>query len=69
MKIAASLGTSIKMEPSISLCRLTVYPIKILVDNGAPSPNPANRSSPERGFPFSGGEHAKTHQSRNPVPA
>lgn len=24
----------------------------------APSPNPANRSSPERGFPFSGGEYA-----------
>ena len=65
-----SLGTSIKMEPSISLCRLTVYPIKNLVDNGrAPSTNPSNRSSPERGFSFSGGEHAKTLEPRNPVPA
>ena len=42
MKIAASLGTSTKMEPSISLCRLTAYHIKNLVDNGlAPYPNPA----------------------------
>lgn len=41
LREAASLGTSIKMEPSISLCRLTVYPIKILVANGAPYPNPA----------------------------
>ena len=40
-------------------------------DNGqAPSPNPANRSSPERGFPFKEEKrHAKTHQPRNPVPA
>ena len=51
MKIASSLGTSTKMEPSISLCRLTAYPIKILVANGAPSPNHANREvfpMPER---------------------
>lgn len=58
MKIAASLGTSIKMEPSPSLCRSTAYHIKNLVDNGlAPSTNPANRSSPNMGFSFSGGEH------------
>lgn len=49
MKIVVFLDTSTKMEPSLSLCRLTVYPIKILVANGAPSPNPANRSSPVTG--------------------
>lgn len=54
MEIAAFPDTSTRMEPSPSLCRSTAYHIKNLVDNGlAPSTNPANRSSPERGFPCS----------------
>lgn len=52
MKRSAFPGTSTKMEPSPLLCKLTAFPIKFLVGTGAPSPNPANRSSPERGFSF-----------------
>lgn len=60
---AESLGTSTKMEPSISLCRLTAYPIKILVANGAPSPNPANRRNSH------GSSRNHAHRDRDRLPS